>query len=244
MLSKNEGNLLIIVFDSVRYDRFMEASAPNLKALGRIHKAYSHGSWTVPSIYSMLYGHFPQAQGVDKRPVDVQLGWLFYGTKQQGYENFFINDNAWINMLNLPNCKLIKYSLRLPAKEIIVDMLNIMNTSQKYCIFTIFLETHLPYSVDRNEDYRNIWEIVHDYNNGLDVSSCFIEAIKERQRRAITYLDDLLKPVLDRHKGRVIFTSDHGDLQGEYHKIGHGPENFPFDEKLFEVPLIVSDLGE
>ena len=49
---------LVIVLDSVGYRTFLRADT-ELGGLGEVHLAYSHGSWTLPSIASMLVGIFP-----------------------------------------------------------------------------------------------------------------------------------------------------------------------------------------
>lgn len=49
---------LVVVLDSVGYDTFVRAKIPSLR-VGEIHRALSHGSWTLPSFASMLVGVFP-----------------------------------------------------------------------------------------------------------------------------------------------------------------------------------------
>ena len=63
---------------------------------------------------------------------------------------------------------------------------------------------------------------------------------KLRQLKAIEYLDALMGKLLDSFTGKVYYTSDHGELLGEAHRIGHDP-SFPPHKKLFEVPLIVGE---
>lgn len=53
-------NLLFITFDSLRWDVFMEADAPCLKALGTWKKAYTQGTYTFPAHMSFFVGKLPQ----------------------------------------------------------------------------------------------------------------------------------------------------------------------------------------
>lgn len=51
--------MIVIVLDSVGYKTFLKADIPNMKSIGEVHLAYSHGSWTLPSFASMFAGIFP-----------------------------------------------------------------------------------------------------------------------------------------------------------------------------------------
>lgn len=52
-------NLVLITYDSCRYDSVMAADAPNLRKLGDIQKRYSYASWTAPSHYTFMMGLVP-----------------------------------------------------------------------------------------------------------------------------------------------------------------------------------------
>jgi arylsulfatase A-like enzyme len=54
-----KNNLLMIVFDSCRYDSFAKAKTPNISRLGQVEKRYSYASWTVPSHTVYLLGASP-----------------------------------------------------------------------------------------------------------------------------------------------------------------------------------------
>lgn len=53
------NNLIFIVFDSCRYDSFLNAAAPNIRKLGEVEKRYSFASWTYPSHAVYLMGACP-----------------------------------------------------------------------------------------------------------------------------------------------------------------------------------------
>lgn len=52
-------NYALIVYDSCRYDSMVEARTPNLDRLARVHRAYTHGTFTLPAHVAMLSGFLP-----------------------------------------------------------------------------------------------------------------------------------------------------------------------------------------
>ncbi len=53
------NNYLLIVFDSCRYDTFVEAKTKVMRKLGAPQKRWSYASWTSPSHFNMLTGLLP-----------------------------------------------------------------------------------------------------------------------------------------------------------------------------------------
>ena len=96
-----KNNLLFIVFDSCRYDTFIEARTPNISRLGFVERRYSYASWTVPSHAVYLMGVSPHGspQGVFASEV---------------YKQDF---QLWSKRLNIPDIsfKLFVPQLSLPA---------------------------------------------------------------------------------------------------------------------------------
>jgi hypothetical protein len=56
---KAKNNFVIVIFDSCRYDTFMEAAPETIQRLGKVEKRYSYASWTAPSHYNLLMGLVP-----------------------------------------------------------------------------------------------------------------------------------------------------------------------------------------
>jgi hypothetical protein len=54
-----KNNLIMIVFDSCRFDSFAAAKTPNISRLGEVQRRYSYASWTVPSHTVYLLGASP-----------------------------------------------------------------------------------------------------------------------------------------------------------------------------------------
>jgi len=227
---------LLIILDSVRYDRFMEAYAPELKRLGKVHKAYSHGTWTRPSVVSILSGYLPQSEiGQIYKPSWIMLDKVMF--HDQEIPAYFLNANAW--MRNMAPSSYVErwYPEPYSAGAMIYDAKRIMESHSEFFVAMLLVETHGPYDYKPSKRDPKVAELFKAYNNGEENEAPRIAA--ERQREAISFLSVLLEPLLE-IPDRVIVTSDHGDLMGEEHRIGHDP-TFPFHIKLLEVPLIVSE---
>ena len=89
------------MFDSCRFDTFLEASRPNISRLGEIERRYSYASWTVPSHAVFLMGVSPHTspRGVFASEV---------------YKKDFFN---WTTRLNIPDISFRGFvpQLSLPA---------------------------------------------------------------------------------------------------------------------------------
>lgn len=54
-----DKNVLFITLDSCRFDTIRQADVPNIKSIGKIRPAYTHGSYTVPAHIAFFSGHLP-----------------------------------------------------------------------------------------------------------------------------------------------------------------------------------------
>src|SRR5499433_4338835 len=59
--SEKRNNYIIIIFDSCRYDTFVEARPKTIKKLGEVEQRWSYASWTAPSHYNLLMGLLPHS---------------------------------------------------------------------------------------------------------------------------------------------------------------------------------------
>lgn len=96
-----KNNLLMIVFDSCRYDTFATAATPNISKLGETERCYSYASWTVPSHHVLLMGVSPH-----KSPQKVFAS--------EVYKRDFLR---WSDRLNIPDISFRGFvpQLSLPA---------------------------------------------------------------------------------------------------------------------------------
>jgi arylsulfatase A-like enzyme len=96
-----KNNLLMIVFDSCRFDTFAAARKPNMDRIGQADSRYAYASWTVPSHTVYLMGVSPH-----KSPRGVFAS--------EVYKNDFVN---WGTRLNIPDINFRGFvpQLSLPA---------------------------------------------------------------------------------------------------------------------------------
>jgi len=227
---------LLVILDSVRYDCFVEA-ASNLRA-GRLYKAHSHGTWTRPSVVSMLSGYLPQSElGQLYVPSWIMCSAFMFRNRE--VPAWFLNSNAWCHDMAPRRYKELWYPEECSAPRMVKDAMEIMRSHDEFFIAMLLTETHGPYKFDPKEDASQVSAIFKAYNRGEDNEAP--KLARERSIKAIEHLDRLLKPLLDL-PDRVIVTSDHGDLMGEHHLIGHDP-SFPFHVKLIEVPLVLIEVA-
>lgn len=225
---------LLIIFDSVRYDRFVEADTPVLDSLGLPVRAWAHGTWTRPSVVSLLSGYLPQSElGQPYKPSWVMLGPEVF--HDRGVPAWFLNGNAWVKNLHPRRYEDVFYPEPFSAERMVGDAVEIMEAHREFFIAILFVETHGPYGFRPGEDQSGVVELFKAYNRGEPNTAPSTAAF--RSRRSIEHLDGLVEPLLDL-PDRVIFTSDHGELQGENHRVGHDP-SFPFDPCLLRVPLVI-----
>ena len=60
MKTRDRANsFVLVVFDSCRYDTFVEAGTPSCSSLGEVQRRVSYASWTAPSHYNLLMGLMP-----------------------------------------------------------------------------------------------------------------------------------------------------------------------------------------
>jgi Sulfatase len=113
-------------------------------------------------------------------------------------------------------------------------------------------ETHYPYALPDEDPSR--WPRIsgaHGVLKRLDAEpgdvpdedareffdSAQLRELRQRQVRALDYLDGVFAKLFDRvpNDTWLIVTSDHGELFGEDRYFGHGPINHP---KVLEVPFV------
>lgn len=92
-MSPIDENVLFITLDSCRYDTFANGRAPNIKAVGPLHKAQAPSYFTYGSHSAMFVGFTPGISGAEQPFLDPKFGKLFKivgagfaGKGTEGYE--------------------------------------------------------------------------------------------------------------------------------------------------------------
>ena len=68
MVKMENKNVVFVTIDSCRYDIAKEAIIPTIKSIGKLRKAYTHGSYTVPAHAALFAGHLPTVMSGEKEP--------------------------------------------------------------------------------------------------------------------------------------------------------------------------------
>jgi len=225
-------NDLIIIFDAVGYEVFRDSYAINLKKLGKLCKAYSLGRNTVSSMAAILSGYLPYSEyGQIYDPGDI-----FWSKSREGYFTAFFYTNVWVHWLAsaVRGVDLSSFynGVEYRAETMVKHAFQELSSRMPFFSIIFFTDTHGDFpSIDQREVYA--------YNRGEEVDG-IVEEVKSAQMRAVEKLDRAVRPLLSLKNTRIIFTSDHGALLGEHHRIGHDP-SYPWHVKLIEVPLIIGE---
>jgi hypothetical protein len=58
---QGKNNYIVVIFDSCRYDTFVQARPTTIRKLGKLERRFSYASWTAPSHYNFLSGLLPHS---------------------------------------------------------------------------------------------------------------------------------------------------------------------------------------
>ena len=136
---------------------------------------------------------------------------------------------------------LIKY-INWPTDKGAINTLKIIKkiplTNENEFIFISLMETHEPYFKHQN------WTKLREMNRmGHPINKSMIPKLRNKYMEEVRYVTkkivNLIKIFRDKNifdDSLIIITSDHGQLLGEYGKIGHG--TYLYDE-LLRIPLLI-----
>ena len=187
-----KNNLIIIVFDSCRYDNFIAAKTPNISRLGKVERRYSYASWTVPShlVYMMGVSPHQNPRGVFASEV-YKKDFANWGTrlnipdisfkgfvpqlslanflKQQGYRTNALVSMPVLNQTTVLNQHFDRYQLMKSHNDFnaIIDELS-FDTSQPSFYLLNIGETHYPYTIPGESNDLPIIHGVHGVFKHMD----------------------------------------------------------------------------
>lgn len=214
---------LLIILDSIGYDLFNEVQPENMMKIGELHKAHSHGCWTLPSITTFFAGILPTCTIENCYHNKIFEAHPYFVEEITRNKYVYIStSNGWMwkQMLSINRVgyypKTYDYSQCTP--EIVQDILN-RNKNITYFHMMLLMETHQPYAIQKNQTF-NTWDNM--------------KILKQRQITALKHLDKTLKPILT-PEYNIIITADHGE---NFEKGNYGHKTKQYRPKLTEVPLI------
>lgn len=166
-----KNNLIMIVFDSCRFDSFAAAKTPNISRLGEVQRRYSYASWTVPSHTVYLLGASPHTspKGVFASEVYKQdfVKWgdrlnipdiSFRGfvprlslpafLQENGYKTNALVSMPVLNQTTILNQHFDRYQLMKSHNDFNAIIDNLIFEKEKPSFYLLNVgETHYPYTL-------------------------------------------------------------------------------------------------
>ncbi len=256
-------NALVIVLDTTRADVVAAADTPAIDGLAAsgadVARAWAGGTWTVPSVVSLLTGMFVRAHGWDlatgrlgrypplpSAPTLAEVlraeGFTTHGfhanpylSEQLGFDRGF---DAWKRSSDA----------RMPGQ--LRDLVEHTWTPEgRHFAYLHFIGPHSPLKPSPEARARHaLTEPFFDDPKGFNIGVAkrnrepgARDAYARGYRAVVEDTDARVAAALDALRPRradtlVVLTSDHGELLGEHGKVGHGHHVW---EALTHVPLVV-----
>ncbi len=253
-------SVLFITLDSCRYDTFVAAHAPNLKAIGSLHQAMAPGNFTYASHMSMFMGFTPGDAGSREIGVNPKFGKIFRmsqgGIAGKAKEHFLLNGRNIIDGFKRRGYRTIGTGAVAwfnPQTETAGNLIGDFDAFY-YSEDTWSLARQLAWLSEQMAQintpvfaFLNLGEThVPYYYEGADWSPDYnpcvpfgenndAEKARYRQQKALEYVDEQLAELLDAFsESTTLVCADHGDCWGEDGLWEHGISH----EKVLEVPLL------
>ena len=208
-------NVMLFVSDSLRWDYLPESVAQR----GFTFKTVASSLFTASSFPSMVTGLYPPGHGVysfhDRLPANIKSL-----MNLDSYNTSLWNENTWIRYdppESTPLHRLLRQNKRVPLEKIEPPFIYLEDEKGGHC----------PYGWSFEDEEYEEWECIRFFR---DHSKEGRDKLRERYRksidRSVRVFEKRLKVLEERNLTEstlVIFTSDHGELLGEYGgHFGHG----------------------
>lgn len=221
MISMN--NLFIFVADSLRYD-FMPKRVGDA---GSLIKTMAPSLNTPTSFASLITARSPENHNVRTffDPLSPRIQTVFDAFK---YGSYYDDPGDSMCKIVLRNC---------PKPKELTEM------KEPFVWFERADETHIPYGRIKHGNFIENWrenelwgkDYVHALESGkVNAKEEYMKGVEGVKDHFLAHLDEL-KNMGVYERTLVIFTSDHGELLGEYGRFTH---NFPPCKELVEVPTV------
>ena len=256
-------NALLIVIDTTRDDATRAAATPVLDQLAargaRVDRAWAGGTWTVPSVVSLLTGRFVRHHGWDhpsarmgRYPTLPEVERLPEVLRAAGVRTFGLYANPYLSE-PLGFDRGFETWKRSSDKQMARSLQSLVQQAWsaecRHFAYVHILGPHSPLAP--SEAARERWAVAPSWFSGKH--GFMIGAAKRNQEDGVRAAyadayhavvedtDALVGTLLDalgphRADTLVVVTSDHGELLGEHDAAGHG---WWLWEELTHVPLLV-----
>jgi hypothetical protein len=257
------AHLLLVTFDSCRFDVLDVARTPVLDAYGPLARAQTPGNFTYPAHQAFFVGHLPHV--VDDRPYynrfvrqllglrrvgetrvarDALLGVgspvnLLHGLGRRGYQVVGTGAMSWFELSSLTEGFQRFHHIGTDAHTQVEWLRSTLDTAAPFFGFVNFGETHAPFH-HRGKQGRCFLDVRAATMSWPPVESGPVGRRSEafdHQVAAAEFLDRRLGELLSGLPGdtTVVVCGDHGECFGEDGYWGHG-FNHP---RVLEVPLSI-----
>ncbi|MGD0169587.1 MAG: sulfatase-like hydrolase/transferase [Smithella sp.] len=255
-------SVLFITLDSCRYDTFIGAEIPNLRAVGPVYRCMAPGNFTYSSHAAMFMGFTPGVAEASESFVNPMFGKIFKmrggGFSGPGKHRFILDGENIVDGFKIRGYHCIGTgalfwfdSSRETGRVLTRDFHDFYFPGNVW-----FLEKQLNWineKLKNNDDpvflFLNIGETHFPYYFkgapwSREINPCQPMAgetndaveCRNRQKACLEYVDANLKSLLEYFtESNTIICADHGDCWGEDNLWGHGMHH----EKVLEVPLVM-----
>ena len=254
-------NAILIVIDTLRADALAEARTPHIDALGeqRAVRAWSGGTWTVPSVVSLFTGAPVRSHGFDlptgklgRYPRLPDLPVLAEVLAAEGFRTDGLYSNGYLaEELGFDRGfdRWRRVTDKVLAKEFHETVAKQWTEDGRHFAYLHFLGPHSP--LKPSEETRAHYEVdaaLVEGRMGLEIGAAKRNepgarlAYQKAYRAVIEDTDARIAQVVEalgehRDDTLIVLTSDHGELLGEHDVVGHG---YWVWEPLTNVPFLVS----
>lgn len=256
-------NALVIVVDTTRADALAAATTPSIDALAAagasVPRAWSGGTWTVPSVVSLMTGMSVRAHGFDlstgrlgRYPRLPDAPTLAEVLQSEGFTTHGLHANPYLSeSLGFDRgFDTWRRSVdRAIPGQLADHIAETWTADRRHFAYVHFIGPHSPVRPSPEAAARHGVDItLVDPAKGMNIGV----AKRDREGRAREAYRAAYHAVLEdtdvrvgaalealgehRDETLVILTSDHGELLGEHGRVGHGRHVW---EALTHVPLIV-----
>jgi arylsulfatase A-like enzyme len=238
----DKPNLVLITVDTLRPDHlgfggYGRATSPNADGLASegvvFPNSYSQAGWTLPSIGTILTGHYPKDHGATEFnwALDGDLPTLAGILRRNGYETLGYVSHVFLkprygvaegfssydySVLNVGNPHLVTTARELT--DLAID--GVAESKSPYFLWVHYFDPHFEYVV--HGEYASFG------NSDVD-----------RYDQEVAYTDGqigrLLANLPDPDNTVVVFTSDHAEEFGEHDGVFH----YTLYEEVLRVPLVI-----
>ena len=254
-------NAVLIVIDTLRADVLAEADTPNIDSLGqqRSARAWSSGTWTVPSVVSLFTGADVRSHGFDlptgklgRYPLLPDMPLLSEVLAAEGFRTDGLYSNGYLaEELGFDRGfdAWRRVSDKVLAKEFRGLVVKHWTPGGRHFAYLHFLGPHSPLkpSAEAQEEHGLDAEWFEG-RMGLEIGAAKRNepgarlAYQQAYRAVVEDTDLRIGEVLEalgqhREDTLIVLTSDHGELLGEHGVVGHG---YWVYEPLTSVPYLVS----